>query len=255
MWARVNTQKPLFVVLVPIIALAWISLFIWGLSPYARFLSHESLEGVHLEHDPGVVAILVAGWTLMLIAMMLPTSLPLVNLFHSITAQRPHRVRLVALLLTGYLSIWAAFGMLVHLGDLALHNIAEQVVWLHNHQLIAAGTLLLAGLYQFSPLKYKCLDKCRSPLSFIMTHWRGRRDQAQSFLLGIHHGLFCIGCCWALMLLMFGVGVGSFTWMLALGGVMAIEKNAPWGRRLSAPLGVFLLGLGLAVALTSMSWL
>jgi predicted metal-binding membrane protein len=231
------------------IALAWVSLFIWGLSPYARFLGHESLEGVHLEHDPGVVAILVAGWTLMLVAMMLPTSLPLISLFYSVTAQRPNRVRLVVLLLTGYLSIWAAFGVLVHLGDLALHNIAHQVVWLHNHQMIAAATLLLAGLFQFSPLKYKCLDKCRSPLSFIMAHWRGRRDQIQTLLLGIHHGLFCIGCCWALMLLMFGVGVGSFSWMLALGGVMAIEKNAPWGRRLSAPLGVFLLGLGLAVAL------
>jgi predicted metal-binding membrane protein len=254
MWARVNTQKPLFVVLVPIIALAWVSLLIWGLSPYARFLSHESLEGVNLEHSSGVVAIMVAGWTLMLVAMMLPTSLPLVSLFYSIAAHRPNRVRLVVLLLSGYLSIWAAFGVLVHLGDLALHTMADEVVWLHNHQLIAAATLILAGLYQFSPLKYKCLDKCRSPLSFIMAHWRGRQDQMQSFLLGIHHGLFCIGCCWALMLLMFGVGVGSFAWMLVLGGVMAIEKNAPWGRRLSAPLGVFLLGLGLPLAVNGMVW-
>ena len=251
MWARVNTQRPLFAVLIPLIALTWVSLLIWGLSPYARFLSHESLEGVHLEHSPGVVAILVAGWTLMLVAMMLPTSLPLVSLFYGITAQRPNRGRLMVLLLTGYLSIWVAFGVLVHLGDLALHNIAEHAMWLHNHELIAAATLLVAGLYQFSPLKYKCLDKCRSPLSFIMAHWRGRRDQARSFLLGVHHGLFCVGCCWALMLLMFGVGVGSFSWMLALGGVMAIEKNMPWGRRLSAPLGVFLLGLGLSLALTT----
>jgi predicted metal-binding membrane protein len=250
----VNTQKPLFVVLVPIVALAWVSLVIWGLSPYARFLSHESLEGVHLEHGPGVIAIQVAGWTLMLVAMMLPTTLPLVSLFYGMTAQRPNRVRLVALLVTGYLGIWAAFGVLVHMGDLALHNIADQVVWLNNHHLIAAATLILAGLYQFSPLKYKCLDKCRSPLSFIMEHWRGRRDQARSFLLGVHHGLFCIGCCWALMLLMFGVGAGSFSWMLLLGGVMAIEKNMPWGRRLSAPLGVFLLGLGLPIALVTVVW-
>src|SRR6476659_171061 len=106
MWARVNTQKPLFIVLVPLIILAWVSLVIWGLSPYARYLSHESLEGVHLEHNPGVVAIMVAGWTLMLVAMMLPTTLPLISLFYSITAQRAHRGKLVLLLLTGYLSIW-----------------------------------------------------------------------------------------------------------------------------------------------------
>jgi predicted metal-binding membrane protein len=250
-WARVNTQKPLFAVMIPIIVLAWVSLLIWGLSPYARFISHESLEGIHLEHSSSVVAIQVAGWTLMLVAMMLPTTLPLVSLFYGIAARRPNRARLVALLLTGYLSIWAAFGVMVHWGDFALHTIADQFTWLHNHELIAAATLLLAGLYQFSPLKYKCLDKCRSPLSFIMEHWQGRRDQMQSFLLGVHHGLFCIGCCWALMLLMFGVGAGSFSWMLVLGGVMAVEKNAPWGRRLSAPLGLFLLGLGLSIALTA----
>ena len=254
MWVRVNTQKPLYVVLVPIIVLTWVSLLVWGLSPYARFLGHGSFEGVPLEHSPLVVAILVAGWTLMLVAMMLPTTLPLVNLFHSITAQRPDRVRLVALLLTGYITIWAVFGVLVHLGNMALHYFANQVVWPHNHELIASGTLLLAGLYQFSPLKYKCLDKCRSPLSFIMEHWRGRQDQAQSFLLGIHHGLFCVGCCWALMLLMFGVGAGNFGWMLVLGGIMAVEKNMPWGRRLSAPLGVFLLLWGFSLALTGMVW-
>jgi predicted metal-binding membrane protein len=251
MWAKVNTQKPLFVVLVPIIVLAWVSLFIWGLSPYARFLTHESLAGAHLEHDLGVLVIQVAGWTLMLVAMMLPTTLPLIGLFYGMTAQRPERIQLVALLLAGYLSIWAVFGVLVHIGNLALLEVAGRISWLHNHQLIAAATLLVAGIYQFTPLKYKCLDKCRSPMSFIMEHWRGRRNQAQSFFLGVHHGLFCIGCCWALMLLMFGVGAGSFAWMLVLGGVMALEKNMPWGRRLSAPIGVFLLGLGLPLALTS----
>ena len=249
MWAKVNTQRPLFAVLVPLIALTWISLVIWGLSPYSRFLSHESLEGVQLEHNPGVIAILVAGWTLMLVAMMLPTTLPLISLFYGITAQRRNRGWLAVLLILGYLSIWAVFGVLVHLGDLALHNIADEVAWLGNHGLIASATLVVAGLYQFTSLKYKCLDKCRSPLSFIMEHWRGRRDQAQSFILGVHHGLFCVGCCWALMLLMFGVGVGSFTWMLVLGAVMAVEKNMPWGRRLSTPLGVFLLALGLTTAL------
>jgi predicted metal-binding membrane protein len=82
-----------------------------------------------------------------------------------------------------------------------------------------------------------------------MQYWRGKRDQLHSFMLGIHHGIFCVGCCWALMLLMFVVGTGSIGWMLALGAVMAIEKNMPWGRKLSAPLGVALIGLGLLIIL------
>jgi predicted metal-binding membrane protein len=82
-----------------------------------------------------------------------------------------------------------------------------------------------------------------------MQYWRGKHDELHSFMLGVHHGIFCVGCCWALMLLMFVVGTGSIGWMLALGAVMAIEKNMPWGRKLSAPLGFSLIGLGLLIAL------
>ena len=128
--------------------------------------------------------------------------------------------------------------------------VVEQSAWLdENSWVLGAGTLLLAGVYQFTPLKYMCLDKCRSPLSFITEHWHGSREQGEAFKLGLHHGLFCVGCCWSLMLLMFAVGVGNIGWMLALGAVMAIEKNMPWGRRLSAPLGLALFAAGLTVAL------
>src|SRR5262249_27217787 len=106
-----------------------------------------------------------------------------------------------------------------------------------------SGAVLLAaaGLYQFSSLKYACLDKCRSPLSFLTSRWQGGNKSVQSLRIGIEHGLFCVGCCWSLMLLMFVVGTGSLIWMLLLGVVMALEKNMPWGRRLSAPLGAVLL--------------
>jgi predicted metal-binding membrane protein len=105
-------------------------------------------------------------------------------------------------------------------------------------------------VYQFTPLKYHCLDKCRSPFSFISERWGGSRDRLASFQLGVQHGLFCVGCCWSLMLLMFAVGTGNLGWMLALGTVMAIEKNMPWGRRLSAPLGLGLVALALIVIAT-----
>jgi predicted metal-binding membrane protein len=140
--------------------------------------------------------------------------------------------------------------MVVHVGDGLLHAAVAQSAWLEAHAwAMGAGILVLAGLYQFTPLKYACLDKCRSPLSFITEHWRGNQERTQAFRLGMRHGLFCIGCCWSLMLLMFAVGVGNLGWMLVLGALMAIEKNLPWGRRVSAPLGVVLLCWGLALGL------
>ena len=114
----------------------------------------------------------------------------------------------------------------------------------------ATALLAVAGLFQFSKLKYACLDKCSSPLSFLISHWRGGSETAQALRLGAVHGLFCVGCCWSLMALMFVVGVGSLAGMLALGVVMAVEKNFAWGRRLSAPLGWLLLA-GAAAAATA----
>jgi predicted metal-binding membrane protein len=144
------------------------------------------------------------------------------------------------------------FGVMVYIGHWGLRQGLEEIAWLEaNAWVLGAVTLVLAGLYQFTPLKYQCLDKCRSPLSFIMGHWQGSHEQAQAFRLGVHHGIFCIGCCWSLMLLMFVVGMANIGWMLALGIVMAVEKNMPWGRRLSAPLGAVLLGWGLILVLVA----
>ena len=108
--------------------------------------------------------------------------------------------------------------------------------------------LALAGLYQFSAIKYRCLDKCRTPLSFVVARWRGGAARRQAFALGLEHGAFCVGCCWALMLLMFVVGTGNVGVMLALGAIMAAEKNLPWGRRLSAPLGLALVAWAAMIA-------
>lgn len=246
MQVRVNNQKPLMVSLIGLITVAWLAFWAWGASPYGRFVSHDSGGRLHVGNDLPLVALFVAGWTLMTTAMMLPTTLPLIALFHRFTAQRRDSLRLVALLIAGYLGVWSLFGIFVHLGGVAVGAVVEQIAWLKsNHRAIGSATLALAGLYQFTPLKYKCLDKCRSPMSFIAAHWRGGNEGRQALLLGLHHGIFCIGCCWALMLLMFAVGTGSVTWMLVLGAIMAVEKNATWGRRLSMPLGVFLIGFSL----------
>lgn len=234
-----------------LISMTWLALGVWSVSPYSRFLNHEALGHLELTVSGeylGLLFVFVIGWTLMLVAMMLPTSLPLVALFRRLTFQRPDSVRLVILLIAGYLGVWALFGGLAHFGDLFVHETVERIAWLEtNSWIVGAGTIMLAGIYQFTPLKYKCLDKCRSPLSFVTEHWTGSRERSQAFRLGVHHGLFCVGCCWSLMLLMFVVGVGNLGWMLALGTVMAVEKNVPWGNKISTPLGVGLIGWSLAL--------
>jgi predicted metal-binding membrane protein len=237
-----------------LVMLAWMSLWIWDRSPYSRYLDHGKLPEIGAASFVISVGLYFIGWTLMTTAMMLPTTLPLLDIFRRLTSQRRERVQLMAFLITGYLSVWGAFGAAAHVADWLLHELVERSPWLEaNAYVIGAGTLLVAGAFQFSPLKYRCLDKCRAPLSFVMSYWRGGDDRRNAFWLGINHGLFCVGCCWALMLLMFGVGVGNIGWMLALGVVMAVEKNARWGRKLSRPLGFSLLAWGLLI-LVNRAW-
>jgi predicted metal-binding membrane protein len=241
-------RKVVVAVVGAVVASAWVALVAWGFSPYGRLLSHKELGEVHLGLN-GLTLFFMAGWTLMTVAMMLPTSLPLLTLFHTVTRRYSNRWQLLGLVVLGYLAVWTVFGALVHVGDWRLHLAIERDPWLHeNAWALQVGIIMLAGLYQFSPLKYVCLDKCRSPLLFVSQHWRGGDPRAQALRLGISHGVFCFGCCWSLMLLMFAVGVGSLGWMLALGTLMAMEKNAPWGRRISAPVGAALLTLGVAFA-------
>lgn len=248
-------------------ALAWFALWLLERSPYGRYLRHEPWDTPWLRDGicrilpagdvlvPGLVH--VAGWTVMTAAMMLPTTLPLLEIFRRLTARRSDRRPLMGWLVTGYLGIWSLFGIAVHLLDFSLHALVRGSPWLtFNAWVFGAGALGLAGLFQFSALKYRCLDRCRTPLGFVIEHWRGDSARRQAVLLGVRHGMFCVGCCWALMLLMFAVGTGSIGWMLVLGALMAAEKNLPWGRRLSAPLGVALLGwAALVVAREAGLWL
>jgi predicted metal-binding membrane protein len=247
-----RAQNWLVPIMGSLIGTAWIALVLWEQSPYGRYLDHGRWTDVGFAAAmcrvlPGGELLLpgllyVGGWLLMLIAMMLPTTLPLLQRFDRLAATRGDRGELIALLLVGYLLVWLGFGVAAHLLDAVLHAIVQQSIWLtFNAWLLGAGLLAIAGLFQFSRLKYHCLDKCRTPLSFIMHHWHGITPRRDALLLGAHHGVFCVGCCWAIMLLMFVVGTGNVGWMLALGAVMAIEKNAAWGRKLSKPLGLALI--------------
>jgi predicted metal-binding membrane protein len=250
-------QRAFLAVLVVLIGLAWVALWMWSASPAGRYLGHSGAGLPHGAASPGptmVALLFVLGWTVMTVAMMLPTSLPLVLLFRRVVDHRADAPMLVGLVIAGYLAVWGGFGVLAHLLDLGIHELVDHRGWLRGSSwVLAVAPLLVAGVYQFTPLKTICLKRCRSPLSFVTGHWHGLHPRAEAAWLGLHHGLFCVGCCWSLMLVMFAVGVGQVAWMLALAVVMAVEKNVPWGRLLSAPLGAALLVLGLGLAIFELS--
>jgi len=238
----------LWVLLGGLSVLAWFTLWRWGHSPYLHYTHHA-----HLHPPPGegaffAASIFVAGWTLMTVAMMLPTSFPLVSVFAEAVGGRQDRALLVALLVIGYLAVWAAVGVVAYGLALTLRAAAVATPWIGEHGwVLGALTLVGAGLYQFTRLKSRCLDRCRSPRGFVAAHWTGERPAPEALRLGVDHGVFCVGCCWTLMLLMFPLGAGNLGWMLLLGVLMAAEKNLPAGRALARPLGWALLALGAVV--------
>lgn len=221
--------------------IAWVALVAWDLSPYGRFLDHDALAGA----DVGatwVLAAFVAGWVLMLAAMMFPTTYTLVETFTPVARRHGRAGRLVGLVLTGYVAAWTAVGLAAFAADLGLHAAVEALPWLEDRPwLIAAAALAAAGAYQLSPIKDRCLTVCRSPHTFVFGRWRGRNAHLESLLLGVDAGRYCIGCCAGLMLVTFAVGMGNLGWMLLLGAAMAAEKLWSRGERLSAPLGTVLL--------------
>lgn len=228
--------------------LAWFALWHWGHSPYLHYAHHP-----HQPPPPGdgalfAASIFVGGWTLMTVAMMLPTSMPLLAAFSRAASGQGDRELLVGLVVVGYLATWAAVGVVAYGAALAFRTAAAQVAWIGEHGwVLGAITLVGAGLYQFTALKSRCLEHCQSPSRFVAERWSGERPRQEALRLGMDHGVFCVGCCWTLMLLMFPLGAGNLGWMLLLGTVMAAEKNLPFGRMLARPLGLALLALGALV--------
>lgn len=253
--------------LATLIALAWLVLWSWGQSPYGRYLHHGGLGALNADSAlckvvaPGPFRELflpfllsILGWVVMVVAMMVPSTIPLILAFQRVSEARRDRTFLLGVLLIGYLVAWVLFGLVVYLADWLMFRQLLASGWIiRNAWPIAAASLLAAGLFQFSALKYRCLDKCRSPIAFVMQHWRGRAHARYAFLLGVRHGAFCVGCCWALMLLMFTIGAGSLGWMLILGAFMAIEKNMPWGAKVGRPLGLALIAWSGAIVIANVT--
>jgi predicted metal-binding membrane protein len=168
-----------------LVGFAWMALWIWGRSPYGRYLNHQQLGELGAGALFLPITFYLVGWTLMTIAMMLPTALPLLETFRRLTAPREDRSKLIGLVIGGYLGIWIGFGIAAHTADWLLHEIVERSSWLEARAwLIGAATLMIAGGFQFSRMKYRCLEKCRAPLTFVTEYWRGRHERRNAFFSG-----------------------------------------------------------------------
>ena len=232
------------------IAAAWVAAIGAQVAGVAALANHDSL--LTGERPPFVVAALIAllAWQVMIAAMMLPSSLPLVRLYSRATERVPQRGRSMAAFIGGYALVWSGFGLAAFCFDAGIHAAVNSSAWLTDHDWwIGGATLALAGAFQFTSLKDACLDKCRHPAQFMTRYYE--RGPAGGFRLGARHGAFCVGCCWALMLVMFAAGVASLVWMALLTGVMIHEKTRPLGARAVPVTGAALLGTASLVLIWS----
>ena len=202
--------------------------------------------------SPGGLTAFVAAWTVMMVAMMLPAVAPMLLLYRTIAGTKQADGGAFVstwILVAGYVLVWTAVGLgayvLTRLGDdLAgrLGATARQT-WA---PLVLGTILVAAGLYQFTPLKHACLRQCQSPFGFVMGHWHDGRTGA--LRMGVVHGAYCLGCCWALFAVLVAAGAMSLAWMLLLTLVVFAEKVFPFGRQTALAVGLVFIALGLLVA-------
>ncbi|UCG25340.1 MAG: DUF2182 domain-containing protein [Chloroflexota bacterium] len=204
---------------------------------------HSAMPGVH------GFWMLFAMWTIMQVAMMSPTAVPMMLMHGKIERHRqPHGFPFfrTALFFSGYLILWALFSLAFALLQMGLQSaellspmMATKSPWL------TGGILIAAGLFQFSHLKQACLKQCRSPVTYLMTEWRNGRGGA--LFMGLKHGLHCVGCCWIIMALLFVAGVMNLFWMAAITAFVLIEKLAVRGEQFGKIVGVGLIIWGIVI--------
>ena len=206
----------------------------------------DEMAGMDMVMTPTLVdaVAFVAAWAIMMAAMMLPSALPMIGLYAAMqrteTSAVPRTAPVVFFTLI-YLGLWALTGVPMYVASVALSAIASD-----TRAYGVAAVLVVAGVFQLSPLKQVCLRRCRSPLGFLLGHWQaGWRG---SLALGWSHAAYCLGCCWALMVVLVAAGAMGLVWVLLVAAVVAAEKMLPGGEWIARATGIALLVLGAAIA-------
>jgi predicted metal-binding membrane protein len=201
--------------------------------------------------DPGTLGFYLTAWVVMMAAMMFPSIAPMVLTYRRIESRRREagkgRPGATSLFVAGYLISWTAFGVAAYaLIELFRSLSIDALSWNSGGRYIAGGVVFAAAIYQLTPSKDACLTRCRSPIDFVLGHWRGGYGGA--LRMGVEHGAWCVGCCWALMAALFALGVMSVGWMVFVAALIAIEKLFPWKGVANRSIAGLLAALGLAVA-------
>jgi predicted metal-binding membrane protein len=202
--------------------------------------------------DLGGLGWFLGIWVTMMAAMMLPSVAPMVLAFARVTKERSRRGQAAFVptwvLLAGYFAAWTAFGLFAY-GFFRVVDAVDAGVlaWDRAGRYAAGAAIVAAGIYQLTPAKEVCLRHCRTPMHFLLHGWHeGNRGALR---MGVEHGLYCVGCCWGLMVVLFSVGVMSLVWMAVIAGVIFAEKVIPYGTRLTKVLAVAFVALGIWIGL------
>lgn len=191
------------------------------------------------------VPLFLGMWTSMMIAMMFPTIAPIVLLHRLVIQRRGGGPAPTIVFVSGYLVVWIAIGLLPLAALIGFRQVSGATTWAPR---LGGAVLVVAGAYQFTQWKATCLNACRSPLTFLATHDFGR-GWLGTLRAGISHGAYCLGCCWALMTVLFVVGLMNLTWMAAIAVVFLAEKNWKHAPLLTKVVGVSLVAFGIAVVI------
>jgi len=226
-------------------ALAWFYLI--GLAANMAGMGRaEALAGIGPSWSVRDLVLLFVMWAVMMVAMMLPSATPTILLYGTLARKYRERGSAAApsaLLAAGYLAAWAGFSVGATLVQWALHEAALLSPTMASTSSALGGALFVAGgIYQWTPIKDACLTHCRSPIDFLATNWR--KGPLGAVRMGLHHGLYCIGCCWVLMGLLFVGGVMNLLWIAGLAVLILVEKAAPRGEWIGRLVGVMFVGFG-----------
>jgi predicted metal-binding membrane protein len=219
---------------VAVAGVAWLD--VWRRSRGVMDMAMPEME----PWSPAELGAMLVMWVAMMVAMMLPSALPMILLFAGTQRERARRPAAVAAFTAGYVVVWGGFSVAaVVLQALLQERMLVSSTLATTSAPLGAGILALAGIYQLTPLKQACLVRCRSPLGFLLARWRDGLGGALA--MGLRHGAFCLGCCWALMALLFVGGVMNLAWVAVLTVFVLAEKIVARGSWLSRASGVVLL--------------
>jgi predicted metal-binding membrane protein len=229
-YAAARARLGLITLLLAVAAAGW-----WWVADQMQGMDNGPWSGL------GTLGWFVALWVVMMAAMMFPSVAPTVALYSRMTRQRS--VLLALLFAAGYLAVWGCVGVFAFAIAAAGGRLSGEVLsWGGAGRWVAAATLILAAVYELTPLKDVCLGKCRSPLGFLLGSWRD--GQLGALRMGAKHGAWCVGCCWALMASLFALGIMSLIWMAFVAALIAVEKTLPWRRIATYGTAAILFALG-----------